>query len=143
MKYMYFLEHIRYYSDNNFSDQKNLWVYSSIKKLNEEKKIFLTKEWFIKHKDWFITHKVKINNKFDFQEPINRVFVLQHWIPYDDDYHEKNEFIWIFDSELSIDQLITSLKNNAQYKLYPDNFYVSNFTLDISNPIWKDWFIDD
>ncbi len=55
------LQHIRYYSDNLFSDQKYIGIYSS-KELAEKKLIeYSKKEWFIKHPKGFLISELNLN----------------------------------------------------------------------------------
>ena len=103
----YLLEHIRYYKDNNFSDQKIIGIYSS-KNLAEDKiLIYRHKEGFSRHKEGFSIQKFEL--KTDKIKKKNFVWILEIVEPYPDEYHDFIKIIGLFLTKKKAEEIKKSL----------------------------------
>ncbi len=110
----YKLEHIRYYQNNDFSDQKIIGIYSS-KELAEKKQIeYEKKEGFKKHKKGFSIQELKLDNIRDENTLSKKNFywILQVIEVFSDNYHEFIKTIGIFSKKEKAIEASQKVKNS-------------------------------
>lgn len=136
MMSFYKLEHIRYYKDNDFSDQKIIGVYSSEDLAKKKKKEYENKEGFRHHKEGFSIQELKLNAR-KFQQK-NFYWILQSIEPYADKYHDFIRTIGLFWTKKEADESKKKIKIS---KSEGKKIYVWKFVADRDS--WVEWFIDD
>ena len=91
------LEHIRYYDDNDFSDQKIIGIYSSRDLALRKKYEYAEKEGFRNHKDGFSIQELELDTRQNQQKKF--YWTLQSVEPYSDNYYDFIETTGLFSTK--------------------------------------------